>query len=471
MVFSSAIFLLAFLPVTFILYYVLPGRMAKNVLLLLASLLFYSFGEPVFVFLMIFSVLLNYIFGLFAAKGGTKGRAAVALAAVVNIGILCVFKYTDFIIGNINMIPGIKLPFTGIVMPIGISFFTFQALSYVVDTYRDNTLVQKNFFNLLLYVSFFPQLIAGPIVRYEDIAKELYNRKADAKDIAEGFRRFIFGLAKKLIVSNAMAGVSDLVFDNFSGSQYNVVVCWLGAIFYTLHIYYDFSAYSDMAIGLGRMFGFHFRENFMHPLSAKSIQDFWRRWHISLSTWFKEYVYIPLGGNRKGSARRTLNKFIVFFLTGLWHGAGWNFVIWGMIHGITLTVEDFIKEKTGSKKDHSVIGRIYTLFIVVIAFVFFRAETFSGALAFLKGMFTGFDFASVSVLSTMITPWFIFVLAIALLFSCPLLGTVKKLTVERGGKLGRVFEAGSYAITLALLAFCLLALSTADFNPFIYFRF
>ena len=344
MVFSSAIFLFVFLPIVCALYFIVPGIKGKNTLLIIASLIFYAFGEPIYILLMIGSIIANYIFGLmegrFSKANNIAGKKIVLIIAVIcNIGVLCVFKYTAFILENINYAGRLNIKIPGIALPIGISFFTFQALSYVIDVYRNPEMVQKNLFNLMLYVSFFPQLIAGPIIRYNEIAKQINNRTSSIEKTTEGISRFIRGLTKKLIIANATGYMADSIFA-LKITDYNFLVAWVGAIAYTLQIYYDFSGYSDMAIGMAKIFGFEFNENFNHPYSAKGIKDFWRRWHISLSLWFREYVYIPLGGNRKGKFRCEFNKMIVFLLTGIWHGANWTFVIWGLIHGVANVIED-----------------------------------------------------------------------------------------------------------------------------------
>ena len=346
MVFSSAIFLFVFLPIVCALYFCAPGIKTKNALLIIASLIFYAFGEPVYILLMLASIAVNYMFGrligVFSKNENQAGRKlCLILAVIANIGVLGVFKYTGFIVENLNHINGINIKNPNIALPIGISFFTFQALSYVIDVYREPELEQKNLFNLVLYVSFFPQLIAGPIIRYNEIAKQINSRKSSTDMAAAGIQRFIRGLAKKLIIANGAGYIADAIFKLNIG-DYGFFVAWVGAISYTLQIYYDFSGYSDMAIGMAKIFGFEFSENFKHPYCSKSIKEFWRRWHISLSTWFKEYVYIPLGGNRKGKLRTEINKLIVFALTGIWHGANWTFLVWGMIHGVANVLEDTV---------------------------------------------------------------------------------------------------------------------------------
>lgn len=339
MVFSSLTFLCIFLPVVLALYYLLPTLRIRNVLLIAVSLLFYAYGEPVYVLLMIASIIINYIFGrLLGTENKKKRQWILAIAVVINIGLLVVFKYLDMMVQTVNQLCGSEIPLVGLALPIGISFFTFQALSYVIDVYRREVEPQKNLWNVMLYISFFPQLIAGPIVKYHDIQEQIDNRNTDVKEIAEGLRRFIIGLSKKVLISNTMAVTADALFAAGAG-ELNILSAWIAAIAYMLQIYFDSSGYSDMAIGLGHMFGFRFLENFRYPYISANIQEFWRRWHISLSTWFKEYLYIPLGGNRKGKARTCLNKMIVFFSTGLWHGANWTFVLWGLWHGVFLLFE------------------------------------------------------------------------------------------------------------------------------------
>ena len=460
MVFSSVVFLFVFLPCVFLLYLVIPSLRLKNLLLTVMSLLFYAYGEPVYVGLMMISAFINYIFGLLVKKVAAA-KIVVAMAVLVNIGMLGVFKYSGFIIENVNQLLGSEIPMPKIALPIGISFFTFQALSYVIDVYRKEVDVQRDFGKILLYISFFPQLIAGPIVKYHDIEKEMDHRKQTVTGVAKGIRRFIIGLSKKILIANVMGQAADYVF-GLNSSGINVWSAWLGAISYTLQIYYDFSGYSDMAIGLGEMFGFHFLENFNYPYSADSIQDFWRRWHISLSTWFKEYLYIPLGGNRKGKGRTAINKMVVFFSTGLWHGASWNFVIWGMIHGTFLILEDSVIKIKNCR--FRMIRHFYVMLVTVLTFVLFRAETLGKAGAVFLAMFGGNGFTSenISMARYMITIEVIATMMIGLIFSFPV-----KQKIEHK----KWLECCSYVITLGLLLLCIFRLSTASYNPFIYFRF
>ena len=458
MVFSSAIFLFVFLPAVFLLDRLARGVRLKNALLLAASLIFYAFGQPVYLPLLLVSVLLNYLCGLLAA--GRYPRLGVGIAVAGGIGMLAVYKYADFAIGTVNSLFGLSLPLTGIALPIGISFFTFQGLSYVIDVYRDRTLVARSFFKVLLYISYFPQLIAGPIVKYHDIEKEIDARHTTPQETALGIRRFICGLAKKLLLSNAMGQMADTVFALPAG-EIGMFAAWTGAVCYTLQIYFDFSGYSDMAIGMGRMFGFHFLENFNYPYASTTIKEFWRRWHISLSTWFRDYLYIPLGGNRKGRGRTWVNRFLVFFATGLWHGASWNFVLWGLWHGLFSVLEDCgalpVKRFKGS-----LTGRVYTLLVVVLGFTLFRADTLAQAGAMFAAMFTGvgLEWAGTAAVCARLTPVFLLTLAFALALSFPV---------------SKRFQPKNDTVTLAgalvLLVLCMFNLSAGTFNPFIYFRF
>ena len=458
MVFSSAIFLFVFLPAVFLLDRLARGVRLKNALLLAASLIFYAFGQPVYLPLLLVSVLLNYLCGLLAA--GRYPRLGVGIAVAGGIGMLAVYKYADFAIGTVNSLFGLSLPLTGIALPIGISFFTFQGLSYVIDVYRDRALVSRSFFKVLLYISYFPQLIAGPIVKYHDIEKEIDARHTTPQETALGIRRFICGLAKKLLLSNAMGQMADTVFALPAG-EIGMFAAWTGAVCYTLQIYFDFSGYSDMAIGMGHMFGFHFLENFNYPYASTTIKEFWRRWHISLSTWFRDYLYIPLGGNRKGRGRTWVNRFLVFFATGLWHGASWNFVLWGLWHGLFSVLEDCgalpVKRFKGR-----LTGRVYTLLVVVLGFTLFRADTLAQAGAMFAAMFTGIglEWAGTAAVCARLTPVFLLTLAFALALSFP----VSKRFQPKN-------DTVTFAGALVLLVLCMFNLSAGTFNPFIYFRF
>lgn len=475
MVFSSLEFLCVFLPAVFLLYSVIPSLKAKNALLIIASLLFYAYGETLYVFLMIASSLLNYLCAVWTAKNPEKhSKAAIVTAVVLNLGILGVFKYTGFFVTSINGVTGLSIPVPQIALPIGISFFTFQALSYVIDVYRGAVEVQKNYFKVLLYITFFPQLIAGPIVKYRDINDQINSRSQSVEKTAQGLRRFICGLMKKVIIANTMGQAADAIF-NSDISVVSLPGAWLGAIAYIFQIYYDFSGYSDMAIGLGLMFGFEFKENFNYPYGAVSIKDFWRRWHISLSTWFKEYLYIPLGGNRKGRARAALNRLIVFFCTGLWHGASWTFVLWGLWHGLFLLIEEYVPFM---KKLPRFIGHIYTMLVVTLGFVVFRADTISYGFEYIGRMFSGAGMSgpSLSLAAEQLTPWFIVILAAAVIGCAPIRPLADRLrSVFYGEKQlslpWKAAQAALYVLAFAGLCWCVIRLSPGSYNPFIYFRF
>ena len=468
MTFSSVIFLFVFFPVVFLLYALIPQKTVRNVILAAASLVFYAFGEPIAVIIMVISIIFNYFFGR-AAAGEKHDKLAVFLAVLVNIGLLIGYKYTGFFAETFNSITGLGIPVPQIRLPLGISFFTFQGLSYVIDVYRDKKSVQKSLFSVLLYISFFPQLIAGPIVRYEDIAKQLDEREFTADRVARGINRFIYGLGKKVLIANQMGIVADTVF-GFSPSDVGMLPSWLGAVCYTLQIFFDFSGYSDMAIGLGCMFGFDFRENFDYPFIAPNIQNFWRRWHISLSTWFKEYVYIPLGGNRKGKARTTVNKLIVFFLTGFWHGANFTFIVWGMLHGVCQMLETYQIIPT-KKKWFRPIGHIYTLLVVILAFVLFRADTLTQGFSLIGNMFSGASgTAAVNAeIMSMTSVMFMISLAFAVILSTPVFKVIRARVSKTGA--AEAYNYVSYIGSLLLFLLCILSLVSSKYNPFIYFRF
>ena len=464
MVFSSMVFLCIFLPVVFLLHLLLPGIRAKNGMLLLASLIFYAYGEPVYVILMIASAFVNYLSALLIGRKPAGKKAVMAVNVILNLAVLVLFKYTGFLAESVNTILGTAIPVPSIRLPIGISFFTFQAMSYVIDVYRGVTGAQKNFGKVLLYISFFPQLIAGPIVKYHDIAQEIENRTQTVDGVTDGIRRFIVGLSKKVLISNTVGLVADTLFAA-DVSGLNAAAAWIGAVSYMLQIYFDFSGYSDMAIGLGEMFGFHFKENFNYPYISGSIREFWRRWHMSLSGWFQEYLYIPLGGSRKGKIRTVINKFIVFLCTGIWHGANVTFLFWGLYHGCFLMLEEIvpaIREQGGKVK--SFFQHIYTLLVVLIGFVFFRADSMHQGAAWIKTMFTGFgsNTAAMSLALEQLTPLYLVTVAVGIVACCPVKMLVKK---------GRAYEAVTAAGSLVLLLLCMLSLASGTYNPFIYFRF
>jgi alginate O-acetyltransferase complex protein AlgI len=467
MVFSSIPFLSAFLVVVFLLYTIIPNMHVKNGLLIIFSLLFYAVGEPVYVLLMIGSALVNYIMGLLIGRTQKK-KLWLVLAVILNLGVLVLFKYVDFFLSIVNTAAHTSLPLLNVTMPIGISFFTFQAMSYVIDVYRGVCEYQKNFFLVLLYIAFFPQLIAGPIIKYKDMEREIQTRKQTVDDVEYGIRRFILGLSKKVLISNAVAAVVDALYADLA--NITMAGAWILAVGYALQIYYDFSGYSDMAIGLGRMFGFHFKENFQHPYYAVSIKDFWRRWHISLSTWFKEYVYIPLGGNRKGKFRTLLNKYIVFFLTGLWHGANWTFIVWGLLHGTFSVLEECSFFKVEKWKG---IRRIYTLFVVMAAFVIFRADTLTDGLLLLGKLFDihAMGGAGAVTLLACMTPFSITALFCGVLFACPWWKGLEQVCLAQNEKRENIWHIASGILLFMCLLFCMIRLASDAYNPFIYFRF
>ena len=458
MVFSSPVFLFAFLPAVFLLERLCPSLRLKNTLLALASLVFYAFGQLVFLPLFLGSVLLNYLSGLALMRLPRGRRGVLALAVALNLLLLGVFKYGDFVLTNLGQAP------VGILLPIGISFFTFQGMSYVIDVYRDPRSGTADFGKLLLYLAFFPQLIAGPIVKYHDIAPQIDSRATDPASTEEGLRRFIRGLGKKLLIADAVGRIADAV---FTGGTGDLRLAWLGAICYTLQIYYDFSAYSDMAIGMGRMFGFRLKENFLHPYAADSLRDFWRRWHVSLSSWFKEYLYIPLGGNRKGKLRTALNKLLVFLCTGLWHGANWTFVVWGLGHGLLSSLEGALPtERLRKSRLGRLLSRALTLLAVTLLFVIFRAESLSAAWAMLCALFAGsVTAAGTAELVSLLQPAALLALGLALVFAG---GLREKLYARLQAP---VFWHLARIGSLALLFLCILSLSTGGFHPFLYFQF
>lgn len=464
MVFSSMVFLCVFLPAAFCLHLLLPRMRAKNFLLVVASLVFYAYGEPIYVILLVASSAGNYILARLTGECPKIRKLTMTLAVVINLGLLVIFKYSGFLVDTFNSVTGAGIPVPQVRMPIGISFFTFQALSYVIDVYRGDASVQKNFGKVLLYISFFPQLIAGPIVKYHDVEAEINNRKQTPEEIGKGIRRFIAGLSKKVLIANTMG----LVADNLFGAAATGITgpgAWLGAVSYMLQIYFDFSGYSDMALGLGMMFGFHFHENFDYPYISASIREFWRRWHMSLSGWFKEYLYIPLGGNRRGKFRTVVNKMIVFVCTGIWHGASFNFLFWGIYHGFFLMLEEyipFIGKKGGKLK--SFFQHVYALLVVCVGFVFFRADTMKQGCFWIREMFTDFGWkaSAMSLTLQQLTPVYLVTLAAALVAAVPVNSMLKKY---------KWYEGFTYVLSLAGFALCVLSLAGGTYNPFIYFRF
>ena len=470
MVFSSMTFLWLFLPVVFVLCLLIRKPKYQNILLLIFSLFFYAWGMPYYVILLLVSVIINWICGVWMEKW-EKGRTVVLIVSVVaNLGLLGYFKYANFILNTIDaLLPGGNtLPRLNIGLPIGISFFTFQAMSYVIDLYRGEYKAQKNPLNLALYISFFPQLIAGPIVKYRDVNKQIVERTVTGEKIALGFRRFIYGLAKKVIISNILAISVDRIYAT-DMTRVNSALAWTAAICYTLQIYYDFSGYSDMAIGLGRMFGFDFLENFNYPYISSSIKEFWRRWHISMSSWFREYLYIPLGGNRKGKIRTYINLFIVFAATGLWHGASWNFVGWGLFHGFFIILERLGFGKLLEKS--RILSRIYCLLVVIVGWVFFRANDTGTAIEIIKRMFMPWQYNSGNmILGVIMNAKTLLITFIAIIACGPVQQIFKIKALEKVAAKWK--NSLPEAIVLALLLFYSITLLANDaYNPFIYFRF
>lgn len=466
MVFSSTIFLCVYLPLVLLGYYICPKK-GRNLFLLIASLVFYAWGEPKYVFLMIFSILVNYIFGRLMDKhreNKKRLKLMLVLSVVIDIGLLSVFKYTDFIITNVNAIFGANFDLLNIALPIGISFYTFQAMSYTIDVYRNDVRVQKNLIDFGMYITMFPQLIAGPIVRYADVQDQLADRSVTTVDFSEGVMRFVVGLGKKVLLANQMGAVWSEIYA--LGGDVSALMAWTGAIAYTFQIYFDFSGYSDMAIGLGRMFGFKFPENFRYPYQSVSITDFWRRWHITLSTWFKEYLYIPLGGNRRGLTRQALNLLIVWSLTGFWHGAGWNFVLWGLYYFVILFIEKLFLLKALDKLP-KFFRHVYALLLIIIGWVIFASDDVSVLLPYLGSMFGANGAIGGMDVYTLLTK-------AALLIICCVASTElpKKLFLSAAGAMNEkaAFTLKS-VLMIALLALSMILLIGDSYNPFLYFRF
>lgn len=473
MVFSSPIFLFMFLPLVFVINKLLPVHF-RNAFLIIASLVFYAWGEPVYILLMLASVGMNYVLALLMGtreKRDAQKIIFLIICVVFNVGMLFVFKYANFFIDNVNLIFGSGIEIPIIRLPIGISFFTFQAMSYSIDVYRGGTKPQKNPANVLLYISFFPQLIAGPIVLYSDIEKQILKRTESMEKTVAGLKRFTVGMGKKVLIANTMAVVADDVFA-LSGAQVNAPIAWLGAITYALQIYFDFSGYSDMAIGLAKILGFELKENFNYPYTADSIKNFWRRWHISLSTWFKEYLYIPLGGNRKGTVRTAVNLLIVFFCTGIWHGAQWTFVVWGFYHGLFIMLERIgvIRPERWKWKG---FRYIYTLWVAVSAFVIFRAETIGQGFDMIYKMLFGWTMTpeALSFLARSMTASVIFFLIIGVVGATHWPKKWVALVAQKTAAFPVAQESISMLMAITVLGLSILSLSSSAYNPFIYFRF
>lgn len=468
MLFSSIVFLFTFLPAVVILYYLLPVRF-RNVILLLASLVFYAWGEPVYLFLMLLSILFNYFSGLDIARNLQDKRAAkrsLVFNLIINLAVLGFFKYEGFVLDTLNGILPVHISYHALPLPIGISFYTFQILSYIIDVYRGNVKVQTNLPNFALYVTMFPQLIAGPIVQYADVDEQLASREISRTKFGEGSMYFIRGLAKKVLLANT----SGMIFTEVSGlakDNIAVMTAWLGAFAYMFQIYFDFSGYSDMAIGLGKMFGFEFNMNFNYPYVSKSITEFWRRWHISLSSWFRDYVYIPLGGNRVSKIKHIRNLLIVWFLTGLWHGAAWNFVAWGLYYGVILIIEKYLLSPVLDRLP-DVVRHIYSIVLVVIGWVLFFSSSFGQAADYIRVMFGagahGFaDRESMYLLTSNLILWLI------LIFGSTPLVHFRYEHMLRSKKWNTTII--NSVVYVALFIVCIAYLVTETYNPFLYFRF
>lgn len=467
MLFSSISFIYYFLPFVLILYFIVPKKI-KNLVLFISSMVFYFYGEAMYTFIMLGAIFITYISGLLMAKfENTKYKKIFCIFSIISsLGLLVLFKYIDFFIVNINNLFGLNIVLLKLIMPIGISFYVFQLISYIIDIYKGTAKVQKSFLKLATYVSLFPQLIAGPIVRYETIEKELEERNSTIEDISYGIFRFIIGLSKKILIANILGELCNKFFET---TEKSIVFYWIYGISYSLQIYFDFSAYSDMAIGLGRIFGFHFLENFNYPYISKSITEFWRRWHISLGSWFRDYVYIPLGGNRKGKVKLLRNIFIVWFLTGFWHGANWNFIVWGLIFGIILTIEKLFLNNI-IKKLPSILQRVYVLFIVMISFIIFDSENIRQAIFNIIGLFgaNGENFINQETIYYLKS--YCIVLIIAIIGATPTVKIViEKLKLNR--QISKVINLFEPLVLMALLIIITAYLVDNSYNPFLYFRF
>ncbi len=469
MVFSSVLFLFRFFPLFFLLYYAAPGRM-KNIILFLGSLFFYAWGEPVYVVLMLFSTIVDYthgrLLGRFRDKRAAKG--ILLSSVIINLFMLCFFKYTDFLIGSVNSLAGTAFPLLKLPLPIGISFYTFQTMSYTIDVYRGEAKVQKNLLDFGVYVTMFPQLIAGPIVKYRDVEERIHNRTISLLSISAGLKRFCVGMAKKVLLANNMGELWTLISEMNFG-QISAATAWLGVIAFAFQIYFDFSGYSDMAIGMGQMLGFHFPENFNYPYISASVTEFWRRWHISLGSWFREYVYIPLGGNRKGLPRQLVNILIVWMLTGIWHGAGWNFLLWGLWFAFALILEKLFLGRLLAWLP-KIVGIVYTLFVALAGWVLFALETPAAIWSYFGAMMGGAGFLDRQALY--LGGQYLVLLLISLAAAVPLPHMLaKQLEKSRTGMGIAVYRFGEKLIPAALLILSIAGIVEASYNPFLYFRF
>ncbi len=475
MVFSSLFFVFLFLPLNLICYRFAKGIKAKNTVMLIFSLIFYAWGEPLYVLLLLFMAFSDYLIAIYIGRQlphSSKAKLGIVLMMIVNLGLLGFFKYGSFVLENIGFIVGKNLSTLDIILPIGISFYTFQLMSYVIDVYRGDVPVQKNFATLLLYVSLFHQCIAGPIVRYRDICAELAERRVTNHDVADGIWRFSFGLAKKAMLANTMGAVADTLLGGTALESTSALALWVGMLAYSLQIYFDFSAYSDMAIGMGRMIGIHYRENFDYPYISRSVTEFWRRWHISLGSFFRDYVYIPLGGNRKGRARTYLNLFIVWFLTGLWHGASWNFVLWGLYFFVFILIEKLFLHRVLSKD--RIISHIYLVLAVYFGWILFKFEDTTSIFAVLRGMFCLNGNAFTDFETTTLISSNIFILIFCVVVSTPIvkkIGSLVRYTFMDKKTVSALYTVGRIAIPLILLLLSTAALVGDSYNPFLYFQF
>lgn len=464
MLFSSIPFLYYFIPCVLILYFAAPKQL-KNTVLLLTSLVFYAWDRPKFALLMVAAIVSGYIFGLLIEKfkGRPLSKFFLALSVGSSLAMLGFFKYTDFFISSFNSVSGLSVPLTGIALPVGISFYTFQILSYTVDVYRGDVAAQRNLISLAAYVSMFPQLIAGPIVRYSDIEKQLVSRSHNFDAAAQGIRRFVLGLGKKILIANALGELCDVF---RASDDKSVMFYWLYAVAFTLHIYFDFSGYSDMAIGMGKVFGFDFLENFDYPYISGSVTEFWRRWHMSLGSWFRDYVYIPLGGNRVSKIKWFRNIFVVWLLTGFWHGAAWNFIVWGLYFAVLLVLEKLWLKKYLDKS--KVLRHVYVMLLVIISFVIFNAADMGEAMRYIAAMFGAGDVPAVSTELFYYLRSYAVVIAVAVIGSTPF---PKKLISRLSEKHEKLFNVVEPIVLIGLLIVMTAYLVDGSFNPFLYFRF
>ncbi len=470
MVFSSIVFLFRFLPLFFLLYYLVPERM-KNLILFLGSLIFYAWGEPVYILLMLFSTVADYIHGRLLERLRGKRAAKVVLlsSVVINLGVLCFFKYADFLIGSVNAVFGTAFPLFSLGLPIGISFYTFQTMSYTIDVYRGQARVQKNLLDFGVYVAMFPQLIAGPIVKYRDVEASLHHRRISLFDVSEGLKRFCVGLGKKVLLANNIGELWAFVSAQ-DPRRISMLTAWLGIVAFGFQIYFDFSGYSDMAIGLGRMLGFRFPENFNYPYISASVTEFWRRWHISLGSWFREYVYFPLGGSRRGLPKQLLNILIVWMLTGIWHGAGWNFLLWGLWFAFALMLEKLFLGKLLAWLPKG-IGILYTLLVAMTGWVLFALETPAGIWSYVKAM-TGMAESLIDRQGIYLGRQYLILFLIGLVASTPLAHRLTEhLKASRTGFHIALYRFGEKFIPAAVLLLSIAGIVDASYNPFLYFRF